>query len=245
MDKNIDYILKNYRNYEDMSKNAAVFISKLISNEIRKKGYFSLVLSGGNTPKRLYSLLAELNIEWNKVMLFWGDERFVPHNHPESNFYMATENLISKIDIPPNNVFPIQTEKVTPQRSAELYESTIHSFFKDFNNDGYSFDCILLGIGTDGHTASLFPNDPVLKEKKRWVRNVIAPQTYPIRERITLTLPIINKAKCVLFLVSGESKKPVIETMISKGSKKIIYPAQLVKAATDFYIFTDINFLII
>ena len=241
MDKNMKYILKVFNNYEEMSENAAQFITEITGKEIGKRGYFTLVLSGGKTPKKLYSLLAKKNIDWNRTMLFWGDERFVPHDHPESNYNMARENLIDNISIPDKNIFPIPTDSLTPEKSAKSYELTLQSFFKSVNNIEFSFDCILLGIGSDGHTASLFPNNPVLNEKKHWVKDTIAPEGYSIRQRITLTLPIINRANCILFLVSGDEKRVVIETMINRKSEKPIYPAQIVKAIGNTYIFTDIK----
>jgi len=241
MDTNINYILKNYQDYESMSHEAALAIANMAKHEIDKKGYFTLVLSGGKTPKGLYSILANQIIDWKNIILFWGDERFVSHDNHESNFNMTCKSLLSKIDIPDTNINPIPTKTSTPKESAVIYESNLHLFFEKYSKSNYSFDCILLGIGEDGHTASLFPGSPVLNEKIDWVKNVTAPPTYSIRERITLTLPIINRSKCILFLVSGDSKRPVIKSILNTNSEAAIYPAQLVRPAGKVYLYTDIN----
>ncbi len=241
MDKNIkpEYIVQSFSSYESLSSSAAELVKHTMENTISTRPLFTFVLAGGNTPKLMYSMLASIIDEWKKVHLFWGDERFVPHTHKESNYKMVKESLISKIDIPGSNIHPIPTEAISPEKSALLYENDIRSFFNSSRFLDFRFDCTILGIGEDGHTASLFPGSPALKEKKRWVVDTTAPENYSVRKRITLTLPIINRSRSILFLVSGEKKRPVIEAMLNPDSIK--YPAQLVEGYEKTYIYTDIK----
>lgn len=194
---------------------SAAYIAGLIKKSIKEKDRCTFVLSGGSTPKSLYETLASEKyremIEWSKVHLFWGDERCVPPDHPDSNYRMAKEALIDHIDIPQRNVFRIPAEQ-EPGEAAREYEETIKK------NVGGSmqfpvFDIILLGIGEDGHTASLFPGTGALKEKQRWVSEVYVPQLDAYR--ITLSLPVINNGRDVIFLVAGESKADVVRKIIN------------------------------
>jgi 6-phosphogluconolactonase len=189
---------------EDVALAAAERVGDYANQAIAKHGVFSLALAGGNTPKRVYELLA-LNphknlIEWSNVHLFFGDERCVPPDHPDSNYAMVHRALISKIDIPLSNVHRIIGE-VDPQEGATAYESELGNFFGGVAVP--RFDLVLLGMGDDGHTASLFPNSASLAEKFRWVVVTKAPSG---QDRISLTLPAINNAEHVMFLVTGSGK---------------------------------------
>ena len=216
-----------YNTYEMMSIAAAHFFTIEYDKAIAKKGKFIVALSGGNTPKHLYELLAShaysLNIDWKKVYLFFSDERYVPQNDKDSNFKMVKDNLLKEISIPEKNVFPIPTSS-SPEKDALKYESTIR---KIFAGKPAAFDLLLLGMGADGHTASLFPGVDVLKEKKRLVKEVYIPEkkTY----RISFTLPLINRAKQVLILVSGKDKKSALQKVSSKIIPKKPLPVQMVK----------------
>ncbi len=153
---------------ESLSVAAAHFFVTSCQRNITKKGFFSVALSGGNTPKRLYELLAShsfsKNIQWEKVFLFWSDERFVDYSDDDSNYKVVKETLLNKINIPDNNVFPCVI-KETAELSASKYEKRLRRFFGDKKP---VFDWILLGAGADGHTASLFPGTNILREKKKW-----------------------------------------------------------------------------
>lgn len=217
----------------------AAAIAHLIVTESKKailqKGYFTIALSGGNTPAVLYQLLAtetfSKNIDWKKVFIFFSDERFVPHSSNESNYKMADDILLSKIPIPKKNISGIKTENISPLKSAIAYEKEV----KKYVNASKPFNFILLGIGDEGHTASLFPNSPLLKEKRKLVSGIYVEDKS--MWRITFTLPLINKAKNVAFLVAGTSKKEIVKTVLTGKGKKL--PASLVQPVGNLYWFLD------
>ncbi len=216
--------------------NAAAHIIVTESNKaIAQKGYCSIALSGGSTPKILYELLATpafaKNINWKKCLVYFGDERFVPHTSEESNYKMAMDTLLSKVPIPKKNILSIPTEKITPQLSASSYEATIKQYITTAN----PFDIILLGIGEEGHTASLFPKSPLLAETKKWVQHIYVAEKN--MERITFTLPLINKATNVLFLVSGAGKAAIVKKIFSVKGRQL--PAAMVQPKGNLYWLLD------
>ena len=222
-----------WKDHEAMSFAAAYFFVAACHQAISKQGKFSVALSGGTTPKRFYEILAlsefNRNIPWKKVFLFWSDERFVAHTSPESNYNMIKKSLLNKIDIPPKNIFPVMVNG-DPGQSARQYEATIKKFF---NNKQPVFDWILLGTGEDGHTASLFPHTPVLIENKRLIKQVWLEDKQSWR--ITFTYPLINKAKQIIFLVSGKEKATVVKTVFTKPVKRI-YPVQYINAEKSIWL---------
>jgi 6-phosphogluconolactonase len=203
---------------------------RLARSSFATKELFTAVLSGGGTPKSLYELLAAepepTDFPWNKVHFFWGDERQVPPTDPQSNFRMADEALLSKRMIPDTNIHRIRAEEPDPAKAAADYERELQTFFKSEPGEMPQFDLVLLGLGTDGHTASLFPDTPALEEKSRWcVSNWVEKlKTW----RITLTLPVLNNALHVAFLVSGSDKASVLRSVL-RGDDEKPYPAQLVR----------------
>jgi 6-phosphogluconolactonase len=234
--------VRRYWNIEALSSAAAEFLCRLAGKRVEKHGFFSIALSGGKTPKVLYETLAgppyETRMPWPNIHFFWGDERCVSSDHPESNFGMAFRALISKVPIPSQNVHRVPAEIEPPENAAEAYEKILREFFEpSVKKDTYSnasgggdpfpsFDLIVLGVGKDGHTASLFPGDPAVQEEKRWVAAVLAPHGSPPVPRITLTLPVINRAQCVLFMASGSEKKEVIRSILGDVSQTTwSYPA--------------------
>jgi len=214
-----------WKDYEAMSMAAAHFFVAAFHNSIRKHGKFSIALSGGNTPKRFYEILATIefsrNIAWKKVFLFWSDERFVDHTSPDSNYNMVKKALLEKVDIPPKNIFPVPVTG-DPGQNARQYEATIKKFFAGKQP---AFDWVLLGTGEDGHTASLFPNSAVLVENRRLIKQVWLEEKQSWR--ISFTYPLINKAKQIVFLVSGKEKTEVINAVFNKPVKKI-FPVQYI-----------------
>jgi 6-phosphogluconolactonase len=222
-----------WKDHEAMSLAAAHCFVAACHQAIRKWGKFSVALSGGTTPKRFYELLAlaefTRNIPWKKIFLFWSDERFVTHTSPDSNYGMVKKSLLDKIDIPPKNIFPIPVSG-DPGQNAQQYETTIKRFF---NNKPAAFDWLLLGTGSDGHTASLFPHTPVLIENRKWIKQVWVDDKQSWR--ITFTYPLINKAKQIIFLVSGKEKSAVVNAVFSSPVKKI-YPVQYVNAERSLWI---------
>lgn len=170
-------------------------------------------------------------IPWNSVHLFWGDERYVPEDHPDNNYAMALDNLISWVPVPSQNVNRIPTEVEPPEKAAHMYELTLREFFRASTEDGDNptFDLILQGMGEDGHTASLFPGSPALDEEERWVVPVLSPPGFSPRRRITLTLPILNSARKAFFLVSGAGKRKVLKSVLDdQPTLEHLYPAALI-----------------
>lgn len=220
-------MIKVFENVDELSRNAADLIVDIANRSIEKKDSFTLVLSGGSSPKIIYMLLSQPpfseRITWNKTYLFWGDERFVPENDPQNNYNMTREILLKKIPIPGDHIFPIPTSG-DPKDCASEYEKTIYNFFNTANP---SFDLILLGLGDNGHTASLFPYTDVLNEEKRLVKEVYvkALDMY----RITMTAPIINKAESILFIIFGREKAEAVQNIIEGKYDPQSLPAQLIK----------------
>ena len=222
----------------DMSVAAAAAIVSLINQTVAETGLFALALSGGSTPQRLYRHLAESyarHLPWEQIHLFWGDERCVPPMHPDSNFRMAFDALISSVRIPYENVHRISGENVTnPEKAAAAaaaYEHALLRFAHDYGRGpALSFDLLLLGMGEDGHTASLFPGSIALAETRHWVTAVEAPASYSVRNRITLTLPLINQAQRVFLLATGAAKRPLVQ-MIQQDPDQAAqrYPVARVK----------------
>ena len=239
--------IQSYKNIEEFSEAAASLIIELAKEYIRKNGRFTFVLSGGNTPKTLYEHLSRPgvrdSIDWSSVMLFWGDERNVPKDHPDSNYDMAFRSLISKVPLPEENIFRVPTEIEPVDEVSKAYEAILSKFFNiDLNSKKFpSFDLILLGMGKDGHTASLFAGSTQLKEKERWVVTSYVPPTSPVKERITFTLPLLNNALNVVYLISGIDKKDIMRTVLKeKCSEKQIYPSGMVSPKEKLIWFTDI-----
>ena len=225
---------------EALGEAAADQVAALIES-LPEGDRFSLALSGGSTPLPLHRALATKHrdaLDWKRIHVFWGDERFVPANDENSNYRMARETLLDHVPIPDKNIHPIPTDVGSPKEAAALYEQTLKDFF---SNDGLPrFDLILLGLGSDGHTASLFPGVPALQETKRWVASVAAPQHIgPHVPRVTLTLPVLNSSKQVFFLVAGESKQEPLAAILNGQPGAGAYPASRVHARQGLVWFAD------
>jgi 6-phosphogluconolactonase len=203
----------------DLSRKSAERFRQLARESVKASERFTVALSGGSTPKHLYSLLASPDyknqIPWSNVQLFWGDERCVPPDHPESNFRMAQEALLSKIKIPPENIHRMRGEQ-EPLAAAAEYEEDLQKYFGLQRGALPRFDLILLGIGEDGHTASLFPGSEALNETKHLV---VAPFVATLNSyRLSLSLPVLNNAANVWFLVTGASKVDAVKKVFSAFS---------------------------
>jgi len=188
---------------------AEVFVASAHS-AVDRSGRFVVALAGGSTPRRLYSLLSSPDyaeqVPWDRTHLLFGDERCVPLDHPQSNYRMVRESLLSGVAIPPDNVHPIAGDMSHPGRAAHFYEAAMRGLFPD--GEWPRLDLALLGVGADGHTASLFPGTSALDERERWVAaNYVA---WLESWRITLTVPTLCRARMVLFLVTGGSKAAVV-----------------------------------
>ena len=221
-----------FHNLDAMSEHAAEVISRQAADAVQKRCAFVMALSGGSTPTRLYEMLAappfKDRIPWEKTHLFWGDERCAPADHPDGNYHAAEKALLSKIDIPEQNVRRVPTEAPGgPSEAADRYSRMIEECFGLSPDDPPpAFDLILLGIGSDGHTASLFPDDDALAVTDRWVVEVNDPKGSPKVPRVTFTFPLIDAARNVLFLSSWSGKEGVIrEILEDPEDAKTRYPA--------------------
>ncbi|MFI5136936.1 MAG: 6-phosphogluconolactonase [Sphingobacteriales bacterium] len=204
---------------------AAHFV-KIANESVAANGKFSVALSGGSSPKKLYELLASSyseQVAWEKVYFFFGDERNVPQNHPDSNYLMAKNALFDPLHISASNIFAVDTS-LPPNEAAQQYEEEIETFFDDGE---LSFDLILLGLGDNSHTASLFPFTPVLHDRTPGVKEVFLPdqQVY----RITLNAPLINEAQHIAFLVYGEGKAIAVHHVLEDDEDIEEFPAQLIE----------------
>ena len=225
-----------------MSFAAADAVKELVAASKGTGRPFSLALSGGETPRRLFETLASdpTGIEWENVHLFWGDERFVPADDPSNNFRSVSEALLRKIEIPDKNIHSVPVDAPAAVRAAEIYEQELREFFGIDEAGLPEFDLVLLGLGDDGHTASIFPGSPVIEEKKKWVSAVTAPQGAAPVERVTLTLPVINAARNIFFLVSGESKADVLHDILFAGRLAADeYPAAMISPDGPLVWFVD------
>ncbi len=218
--------IKVFKSLDELNESAAQMVMSIAEEAIKSRGRFNFCLSGGNTPRRLYSLLASNPyknlIPWKNTFLFWGDERYVPTDDERNNYKMAYDSLLSKVEIPAENVYPIPVN-LPPGDAAFKYEDTLRHFF---SNEKPRFDLILLGLGEDGHTASLFPCTEVLNESEHWAKEVYLKdqQTF----RITMTVPIINMARHVLFIVSGTDKATILHNILTASYQPERFPVQLI-----------------
>jgi len=210
-------------------KKAAQSLLESAAAAVEERSQFTLVLSGGSTPLKLFSLLADPyyrnRISWQKTYVFWGDERCVPPTHLDSNYRAANEALLAKSGIPDSHVFRIPGEMESPQEAARSYQDALRTFF-NLDKSLPQFDFIFLGVGEDGHTASLFPGTPALKEHTKWVT---AQRVEKLNaDRITLTLPLINNARRIVFLCRGASKAEILKEIFREDRPQDRFPAQLV-----------------
>lgn len=216
-----------------LARDAAEELARCAEEAVRERGRFTLALAGGSTPKRLYELLADRDapfrerIDWSSVHFFWGDERHVPPDHSDSNYRMAREALLDAVPVPPGNVHRIRAELPGAVQAAAEYEAELRRSFALVPGEVPRFDLVLLGLGADGHTASLFPGSEALHERERLVA---APWIAKLQAfRITLTPPVIERAAEVLFLVSGEDKAPALHAVLAGERDPDRLPAQLAR----------------
>ncbi len=222
---------------KDLFRAAAEQVCRIGQLSLDTTGRFSIVLSGGSTPRGLYELLAQSpyrsQLDWKKVEFFWGDERAVPPDHPQSNFRMAREALLDKLNVPPEHVHRIRAEDPDLDKAAADYEEEVENVLGRVPGVGRRaphFNLFLLGVGQDGHTALLFPHTAALTETERWVvaHDVAKLST----KRITMTPPLINKAHFITFLVAGSHKADVLAAVLQGPRDSQRYPAQLIHPLT-------------
>lgn len=227
------------RDPEEASTRAAELFVRLADEAISAPWRFAVALSGGSTPKALYALLAteqfRRRVPWSRVHLFWGDERCVPPDHPESNFRMAREVLLDKVPIPAQNIHRMPAEQEDPRLAAAAYEERLRVFFALEAGEVPRFDLILLGMGEDGHTASLFPGTTALTETERLVVSVYVEKLGT--HRLTLTVPVINHAAHVVFLITGKSKASVLREVLEGEHRPQRFPSQLMRPVDGTLVF--------
>jgi len=223
-------MLHIYKSPEQVSQALAEFITSAIETTLQKQDRFTWVVTGGNSPKQLYELLAAApyreRIDWSKLHIFWGDERAVPYEDSRNNAKMTFDHLLSKVPLVREQVHIMNTS-LSPEESAKAYEAILHQYFQP---TGTSFDLVLNGMGDDGHTLSLFPHTPVIHEQQAWVTSFYldAQQMY----RITLTAPIVNRAAKVAFLTFGSNKANALYEVVKGAPNVDQYPSQIIKPAS-------------
>lgn len=215
------------KNPADLAKAAADFIAKRIKDVLKKQDRFTIALSGGSTPKALHELLAKSpyaeQIPWLQLHVFWGDERYVPLDDPQSNAGMAYDTLLGHVFTPDDQIHVWRTD-LEPNAAAADYDRILHAYFGEIEP---TFDLVLLGMGDDGHTLSLFPGTEVVHEQSAWTRAYFLDQQSMFR--LTLTAPVVNRASCVLFLVAGPKKAVPLRAVLEGEYQPDTYPAQVIR----------------
>ncbi len=217
-----------------IQKSKEIVLNK-INGAIAERGKCTIALAGGSTPKPLYEALSACDLPWDKIHIFWGDERYVPPTDPQSNEKMAREAWLNKVNIPSDNIHPISTHGKSPQEDAEKHETLLKEFFGTASGEFPSFDIILLGMGDDGHTASLFPKTSALEVKDKLI-TVGSKDSQP---RITFTAPLINQAHCVIFLVAGENKQMALSHVFAQEDDSTMYPSRLIQPQGELWWLLD------
>jgi 6-phosphogluconolactonase len=233
------------KNIEELSQDVAEWMVDYIHKTLLLQDRFTIALSGGGTPKKLHLLLAsdqfKNRIDWQKLHVFWGDERYVPFNDGRNNAKMAFDTLLDHVPVPKSQIHVMRTD-IDPEESAKEYESILRDYFPhaaaSYKSQAASdltthdsrlttFDLVLLGLGDNSHTLSLFPGEQVIHEKDRWVRSIFVKEIN--MQRITLTGPVVNLSRRIAFLVNGQDKAEAVAHILSDNYNPDLYPAQVIK----------------
>jgi 6-phosphogluconolactonase len=229
--------LHRYKDGEALSQAAAKWIAERIGATLQKAGRFTIALSGGSTPKRLHQILAQPpykeQIDWSKLHVFWGDERAVPFEDDRNNAKMAYDTLLNFVPVPGTQIHVMRTD-ITAEESASEYEKLLHQYF---DKTPFSFDLVLLGMGDDGHTLSLFPGMPIVHEEKAWAKSFWLPAQD--MSRITITKTITNKSAAVAFLTAGAAKAHALKEVLEGAYNPDKYPSQEIKPSGELHWFVD------
>jgi 6-phosphogluconolactonase len=227
-----------FPNLDALSRAALEGLLRIVRDAVVQRGRCAIALSGGHTPAKMYDLWArEYSVEtpWDQLHLFWSDERYVPKDDPLSNYHMTRENLISRVPIPAANVHSVPTNLPTPEGAADAYESDLRKYF---GSAPPAFDLQLQGLGVEGHTASLFPDSPLLEETQRWVAAVEVAAIPP--QRLTFTPAVLNRGLNTFFLVAGKDKREILAALgAEKNPKTSPYPAARLQPAGPVVWFLD------
>ena len=234
-----EYELVVCEDLEELGQRAADLFVDLAAEAVRSQGRFSVALSGGETPKALHSRLGSPSyvrrVPWSQVYVFWGDERYVPQDHPDSNCRMARATLLDQVPIPGENIFPVPTEEKDAESAAGRYQETVRTFFELDEGEQPRLDLMVMGMGEDGHTASLFPDTPALEDSSGVV--VANPVRKLDSDRVTFTVSAINQAAFVVFLISGASKAPVLQEVLEGPYQPDRLPSQFVQPVSGKLLF--------
>jgi 6-phosphogluconolactonase len=195
----------------------------------------TIALSGGSTPEPLYEAIAHQDLPWDKIHVFWGDERYVPPDHPDSNQGMARRAWLDKVNIPPANIHPMPTDSSAPAVDAQKHEAHLQEFFQIPEGEFPALDIVLLGMGDDGHTASLFPHTEALQVRDR----LVTVGNKDGQPRLTFTAPLINQARCVIFVVAGASKQPALAQVFAPQGDEMSYPSRLIEPVGELWWLLD------
>ena len=214
---------------------AITLIQQKIQEAITTRGQFTIALCGGSTPKPLYETLATQNLPWEKIHIFWNDERYVTPDHPDSNEGMVRQTWLNKVAIPPTNVHPVPTDAGDPAVDAGKHEDQLRDFFGVGAGEIPSFDLMLQGMGDDGHTASLFPHTEALQVHDR----LVTVGNKDGQPRITFTVSLINQARCVVFFVMGANKKLALARVLAPEGDDFMYPSRLVRPQGELWWLLD------
>jgi 6-phosphogluconolactonase len=233
--------LEIFKDIDQLSQALAEWITSLIEETLTRKNSFSFVLSGGNTPKKLNSLLASLpykeRIDWGKIHIFWGDERAVPFEDERNNARMAFDTLLDIVDVPRNQIHIMDTS-LPPDEAAAEYAESLYEFFGTDVLPAQTFDLVLLGMGDDGHTLSLFPGTPVIHEEKLWAASFFLKAQN--MNRITLTKNVVNHSNHIVFIISGSDKANALYQVLEGERNPDLYPSQvIIPTQGELHFFTD------
>lgn len=229
------------RNVEVLADKGAIVQRSLglildrLQQAIAQRGTFMIALAGGSTPKPLYGAIAQQDLPWDQIQVFWGDERYVPPSHPDSNEGMAREAWLNQVPIPAANIHPMPTDADDPAIAAEQYDAEIRRAFQVDAGEIPTFDVILLGMGDDAHTASLFPQTDALQVCDR----LITVGNKSGQPRLTFTIPLINQARCVMFLVAGASKQAALRQVFAPEADPIQYPSRFIQPQGELWWLLD------
>ncbi|MCG6133772.1 MAG: 6-phosphogluconolactonase [Nostoc sp. LLA-1] len=217
-----------------VARSLDLILSKL-ATAIEERGQFTIALAGGSTPKPLYEAIAQQNLPWDKIHVFWGDERYVPPDHPDSNELMARRAWLDRVDIPAANIHAVPTLDADPAVSAAKHEQHLREFFNSSPTDVPALDVVLLGMGDDAHTASLFPHTDALQVRDR----LVTVGNKDGNPRITFTYPLINAARSVIFVVAGANKRPALAQVFAPVADDFSYPSRLIQPQGELWWLLD------
>ncbi|NEP89063.1 MAG: 6-phosphogluconolactonase [Okeania sp. SIO2C2] len=230
--------VKLLQSKEELIEQALEICLAKMQEAISQRGQCTIALAGGNTPKPLYESIATQNLPWDKIHVFWGDERYVAPDHQDSNQKMARQAWLDRVPIPPTNIHPMPTGAGDPETDASSHDAHLREFFQVSPGEFPSFDLILLGMGGDAHTASLFPHTDALQISDR----LITVGNKDGQPRLTFTVPLINQARCVIFLVAGADKQVALDRVFAENGDEMKYPSRLIQPKGELHwLLTGVN----